>query len=102
MIGILHRMQEEFKASLKDITTAEDSVLPTPATHFFYLLHLQSPHISMQVMARAENTVFLLVEGKETNLEISVCMPSRRKRSLGRCWLCGPDWPVGAMQGGQG
>ena len=27
MIGILHRMQEEFKASLKDITTAEDAAL---------------------------------------------------------------------------
>jgi len=27
VIGILHRMQEEFKASLKDITTAEDSAL---------------------------------------------------------------------------
>ena len=40
------------------------------ALHFFYLLHLHSPHISMQVMARAENTVFLRVEVKETNLEI--------------------------------
>ena len=36
----------------------------------FYLLHLHSPHISMQVMARAENTVFLRVEVKDTNLEI--------------------------------
>ena len=36
----------------------------------FFLLHLHSPHISMQVMARAENTVFLGVEVKETNLEI--------------------------------
>ena len=36
----------------------------------FFLLHLHSPHISMQVMARAENTVFLRVEVKETNLEI--------------------------------
>ena len=35
-----------------------------------YLLHLHSPHISMQVMARAENTVFLRVEEKESNLEI--------------------------------
>ena len=36
----------------------------------FFLLHLHSPHISMQVMARAENTVFLRVEEKESNLEI--------------------------------
>ena len=49
----------------------------------FFSLHLHSPHISMQVMARAENTVFLRVEEKESNLEISVCMPSRRKKVSG-------------------
>ena len=42
-----------------------------PQVHFcLNLLHLHPPYISMQVMARAENTVFLRVEGKETNLEI--------------------------------
>ena len=37
--------------------------------YFFYLLHLHSPHISMQVMARAENTVFLRVEVISRNLQ---------------------------------
>ena len=36
----------------------------------FFLLHLHPPHISMQVMARAENTVFLGVEVKDTKLNI--------------------------------
>ena len=35
-----------------------------------FLLHLHPLHISMQVMARAENTVFLGVEVKETKLDI--------------------------------
>ena len=47
----------------------------------FYLFHLHPPHISMQVMARAEHTVFIGVEVKVTNLEIFCVKALRRKIS---------------------
>ena len=41
--------------------------------HSFFLLHRHPPHISMQVMVRAQNTVFLGAEVKDTNLENFQC-----------------------------
>ena len=55
------------------------------ALHFFYLLHLHSPHISMQVMARAENTVFLRVEEKDSNLEIFSVYAFPAKKDSRQC-----------------
>ena len=64
------------------LTRARMSSLPR-GEDCFYLLHLHSPHISMQVMARAENTVFLRVEVKETNLEIFSVYAFTAKRISG-------------------
>ena len=80
MHGFVHDLGTELrgnrgpkKAAIADLCLPLVQVLPL----FFYLLHLHSPHISMQVMARAGNTVVLRDEVKETKLDIFSVLPPR-------------------------